>query len=407
MNLIIDLQGRLPLPRPIVEEIGQRPLELVSASEQHLLLSADTGAPGVVLAGKIGEIGIPDLLSFLNMFRKTGVLSFFLNGGVKKLYFDGGEIVYASSTFPQEEFGNLLVMQGKVDDDFLKKARQVAPDPIALGKLLVEKKVITSKDVWVLARQLVEEIVYHLFTFHEGTFSYVHRSFSSEEILRLSLSTQNLIMEGLRRVDERALFMGVIRSMKAIVVPTGRGPEGLDPTATRVMEIVREGGVEVQEVLRRSGLGEFEGLRVIYELGEKKAVEFVQRAAAPAQGDLGEILSLFNGILTGIHEKLAMSDRDLQTIRAFLLDLPQPLSYVFRDVSLRKDGTVDGERILGNLAGLEEGDKMKLLADGLSELVYMECHLVWKKFGDAGSAETLSRVQDALQKINTMVGRNE
>jgi hypothetical protein len=110
--------------------------------------------------------------------------------------------------------------------------------------------------------------------------------------------------------------------------------------------------------------------------------------------------------LTTLHDKMSMNTRDFNTIRAFLLDLPQPLSYVFRDVALREDGAVDGGRILANLAGLEEGDKKKLLADGLSELVYMECHLARKKLGDAGSAQTLSRVEEVLERISTLVGRN-
>ena len=45
-----------------------------------------------------------------------------------------------------------------------------------------------------------------------------------------------------------------------------------------------------------------------------------------------------------------------------------------RDVHSAGGRPIDGGRILANLAGLEEGDKKKLLADGLSELIYMECH---------------------------------
>jgi hypothetical protein len=404
--MIIDHQGRLALPPPVAEEIGPRGLELVSASAQHLFLAADADSSGVVFAGRLGEIGIPDVLSFLNMFQKTGVLSFSLEGGIKNLYFDGGEIVYATSTFPQEEFGHILLTQGKVDSAILKKARAAAPDPIALGKFLMEKKLLASKDIWLITRQVVEEIVYHLFTFHAGSFYYVHRSFSSEEILRLSLSTQNLIMEGLRRVDERALFMRSIRSLDAIVVPTGKPSEDLGPAEARVMEIVRAERAAVRDLLRRSGLGEFEAMRLLYDLGERKMLEFTQSSSASMEGDLAEILSLYNGILTTLHGKMSMNTRDFNTIRAFLLDLPQPLSYVFRDVALREDGAVDGGRILANLAGLEEGDKKKLLADGLSELVYMECHLARKKLGDAGSAQTLSRVEEVLERISTLVGRN-
>jgi hypothetical protein len=80
---------------------------------------------------------------------------------------------------------------------------------------------------------------------------------------------------------------------------------------------------------------------------------------------------------------------------------------VFRDVECKEDGTVSGGRILANLAGLEEGDKKKLLADGLSELVYMECHAARRELGAAESAELIQRVQEVSRRVKTLIGRTE
>ena len=91
----------------------------------------------------------------------------------------------------------------------------------------------------------------------------------------------------------------------------------------------------------------------------------------------------------------------------FLRDLPQPFSYVFRQASLREDGSVDGGRILANLAGLEEGDKMRLLTDSLSELVYMECIAARRELGAADSAELIKRVQDVSQRVQTLIVRRD
>ncbi len=92
------------------------------------------------------------------------------------------------------------------------------------------------------------------------------------------------------------------------------------------------------------------------------------------EGDLGEIVAIFNGVLTAMCRVVSARNPQFRDeVGRFLRDLPQPFSYVFRQASLREDGSVDGGRILANLAGLEEGDKMRLLTDALSELVYMEC----------------------------------
>ncbi len=105
-----------------------------------------------------------------------------------------------------------------------------------------------------------------------------------------------------------------------------------------------------------------------------------------------------------IHQKTADFR---QEIELFLRDLPQPYSYVFRDIHLREDGTVDGGRILANLAGLEEGDKKKLLAEALSELIYMECHAARRDLPAAESTELIQRVQDVSRRVKTLIGGKE
>jgi hypothetical protein len=96
-----------------------------------------------------------------------------------------------------------------------------------------------------------------------------------------------------------------------------------------------------------------------------------------------------------------------EEVGRFLQDLPQPFSYVFRKASLREDGSVDGGRILANLAGLEEGDKIRLLTDALSELVYMECIAARRELGAVDSAELIKRVQDVSQRVQTLIGRRD
>jgi hypothetical protein len=77
-------------------------------------------------------------------------------------------------------------------------------------------------------------------------------------------------------------------------------------------------------------------------------------------------------------------------------DLPQPFSYVFRQTTLKDDGSVDGGRVLANLSGLEEGDKLRLLSDSLSELIYMECIAARRELGATDSADLIKRVQDLM-----------
>lgn len=400
--------GKLTLPPPVVKTVGERSLRLASCSEYHLLLEAADEAGGVLLSGALGEIGIVDLLSFCNMFRKSGLLHFTLGGGDKTLYFQNGEIVYATSTFPEEELGEILYSLGKIDRETMQGARQFAGGKIPLGKVLIDQEIVSSKDIWAANRSQVETIVYNLFAFSQGGFVFVARPLNEDMVVRLSMNTQNLIMEGLRRFDERAVYMQKVKSLDALPVATGKVPNDLDSTSQKMLALIQAGVCDARDLLRRSGAGDFDALRLLSQLVDRGIVSMEEVPTVAVEGDLGEIVTIFNGVLTAMCRVVSTKNPQFRNeVSHFLRDLPQPFSYVFRQASLREDGSVDGGRILANLAGLEEGDKMRLLTDSLSELIYMECIAARRELGAADSAELIKRVQEVSKRVQTLIGRRD
>ncbi len=401
---IIDSSGRLALPFYAAKELGGRPLELASHSPGHLLVI--DFEKKVQLAGRLGDIAMVDLMSFFNMFRKTGVLCLELKGGRKEIYFKLGEIVYATSTFAEEHLREILYDQGKLDRNALHKARQLAGSQAQIGKCLVEKKIITAKDLWLASRYQVEVSIYNLFLATEGSFYYEEKEAEEDQAVRLSTSTQNLIMEGLRRIDERALFMRQIRSLETIPMPTDKEVANLNEQEQVILDVIGQGRLNVKSVLRRSGIAELDGLRLLHQLVGKGLVRIEDAPCFTVGGDIGEMLKIFNGVLVLLYRRIAENNpRFNDELRNFLRAVPSPFSYVFRDVVLLDDGSVDEGRILANLAGLEERDKKKLLAEALSELVYMECYAARRDLGNVASAELLQRVQEIPRRIKNILER--
>ena len=404
----IEKGGKLQLPSNVLKLMGDQPLRLSSCSVQHLLLESATNADKVLMTGLVGDIGIVDLLSFFNMFRKSGLLQFTLPGGSKELYLQNGEIVYATSTFPEEEIGEILYKLGKLDREMLQGARQFANGEIPLGKILADQGIITSQDLWAATKNQVETITYNLFAFHEGSYVYTNVKPDEDKIVSLSMTTQNLIMEGLRRVDERALYIQQVKSLDAMPVATGKVPNDLDSISQRMVALVQSGVGDVSELLRRSGSGEFDALRLLSQLVERGVVSMEEAPTVAVEGVLGEVVKIFNGVLVAMHGVVsAKNPRFREEISRFLRDLPQPFSYVFRQTALKEDGSIDGGRILANLAGLEEGDKLRLLSEALSELVYMECIAARRELGAADSAELIKRVQAVSQRVRDLIGNRD
>jgi len=354
----------------------------------------------------LGELSVPDLLSFLNMFRKSGILHFALTSGSKQIYFQQGEIVFAASTFASDDLGEILFSLGQVEREALQQLRPQVQGMVTLGKLLVERGVVSPKDLWQATRSQVEGIVYSLFAELHGSFYFESRAVDQEEILRLSMSTQNLIMEGLRRQDEEALFMRKVISLDYYPVLTGTIAENLGQGEVRLLAAAETGKLTARDLFRKAGMREFDGIRTLYGLLEHRLMQMEESPSSEIEGALGEVLAIYNNLLKILWTRMTKEVNDFpRQVADFLGELPQPYSFVLRDVELLEDGTLDGHRIVSNMSGLEEGDKKKLLADSFCELVFMVTMVVRRELDADQARPLIARVQETTTRVRALVGR--
>lgn len=407
-DLNIDSRGYLKLPTELAQALGDAPLQAVSASSGHLFLTRPADSAPVLMAGILEAGAIPDLLSYFNMFRQTGVLNIALSGGSKDLYFQQGEIVFATSTFASEDLGEVLFSLGKIEREPLEELRKRVNPQMPLGKLLVEQGAVAPKDLWLAARSQVENIVYNLFAAEAGGFSFQARAIDQEQILRLSMSTQNLIMEGLRRLDEKALFMRKIVSLDYYPMETGREGTDLSQGEARLIGLARNGQDSARTIFRKAGLREFDGLRTLYGLLEKGLLRMEDTPTTEVEGELGQILAAYNSLFRALFARVVGQVPQFPGDAAEALrNIPQPYSFVLRDVEIQDDGTLDGYRMVANLVGLEEGDKKKLLADSLCEMAFMETMIIRRELSANEARPLISRVQEVTTRVREWVGRSE
>ncbi|OQY19385.1 MAG: hypothetical protein B6I36_04350 [Desulfobacteraceae bacterium 4572_35.1] len=399
----VDVSGRVDLPHRVVSKLKTRELVVASSSEEHVLLATD-GAGTPCLTAALGEVGVADVLSFFNMFRKTGVLYFDLSDGARQIYFQDGEIIFATSQRYVEDIGEILCEQGKVERSTLNEVRADMDSDAVLSQVLVRRNLVAARDLWLATRSQVESIVYNLFSCGDGGCYFVAQQLQRDDIVRLSMSTQNLIMEGLRRVDERALYLRKLRSLDSVITYTGKSPAGLDEDEKMVLSFVYSASATVEQLVARSGLSEFDGLRVVYQLADKKMIEIAIPADVPIDPALQELFGVFNGVLRLLFECLSgESNSFAENVNCFIREIPHPMIYVLRGVSLEKDGSVNCSKIVKNLSGLELLEQKKLMVEALNELVYMECTVARRVLGTQGSSELIRRVQEITNRAKSLV----
>ena len=159
-------------------------------------------SPGqVIFQGEFGEILIPDILTFLDMIGKTGTLSVTREGERKRIFWDRGEIAFADSSVKDEQIGDYLCLNGWIDAAAREAVKPNAERPDDLIKSLLRSGALEPAVLPKALKLLVLDIVYSLFDWHEGSFTFEITPAAYGEKVVLKTSVSNIIMEGTRRMD--------------------------------------------------------------------------------------------------------------------------------------------------------------------------------------------------------------
>ena len=128
----------------------------------------------MTIRGSLAEAGLPDVFQLLALGQKTGCLSVARAGELGSIYFDRGRVAFATIVNRVDKLGERLVRAGEVDEADLRAAlAEQAADPTRrLGEVLLRRGIVTREAISRHVRAQVEEAVYALFTWREGTFAF-------------------------------------------------------------------------------------------------------------------------------------------------------------------------------------------------------------------------------------------
>lgn len=253
----------------------------------------------MAIEGKLEEVGLADICQLLAMGRKTGRLSVTDRSNFGYIHFDGGQVVHATVLNRRDRLGEFLVGNGVVSKDVLTRARNAArslPD-VHYGTILVDEEALSSQDLERYQRIQVEEAVFHLLAWEEGSFHFAPGETPEGSVPALaSIPAENLLLEGARRVDEWTQIQTVVSSLDLVFVPKEPASASDDAERTelkaRLMELL-DGRRSVRDLVRETGLVEFDVAKALFELSREGWVEMVDSkeagdGAVDSDGEGGE-----------------------------------------------------------------------------------------------------------------------
>ncbi len=326
-------------------------------------------APRVVLAGDASGFPLSDLIAFLSQSRWSGLVRVRTPGGERSITLREGEVRGASSDDPADRLGEVLIRLGYVDRNRLEEVLREQP-PSKVGRALVERGLLQAHDLFKCVTHQVSEIFHAIVLCREGAFFLIDQPVEDKATHNIQLTTQSLLMDSIRKIDEMAHFRKRIPHGR-LYVGRKRASDGkLEEDEDRVLAMM-DGRRTLLELGHMAKLSEFDITKIVFRLLEGGFAVLsdmpLSPAGAPAEtvsppmparplpsgrpgrGDPRQVARVFNRIFQEIREEVARQGMDSEFITAANAALSgQALtsSPVLEGLALASDGTMPESKLL-------------------------------------------------------------
>ena len=371
-----------------------------------------------ILEGDLSRIQMPDVFSFLAMIRATGKLLLRQARMERTIHWREGEVVFATSNSPEHTLGQFLLRNGKItQEQYEESAIRVGPNQ-RHGKVLVQMGAISPNELWWGVKNQTLEIIYSLFSWTDGSFSFAETSGDEtvNERIVLNVGTSGLIMEGIRRLDESARIREKITSLDMIFAKVGSEEPNFEQLEMSENEIAIYNNIDgrrtIRELIGKSEMTEFDVTRLLFQLLMARIIdvapeEEVSRAVfldVEDSPDLMRIVTTYNNMFARLYASLAAAEGEGQARDLFMEALENAASgELWRDVFFDHEGRFDENMLIGNISDLPFERRKLALEEGLNTLLSVQLFEVSQHLDAAGQSDVFQFISDQKALLETNV----
>lgn len=348
---------------------------LIAGSKGLVALTRKERSPGgqrVIISGEIASR--TTLLEMLNVIASSGWrgdLRVISAGTERGMHIDAGIIKHAHSTHVDDRLGEVMYRLGAITREQVDSVlREVTPTR-RFGAVLLERGIVTREQLFELLQKQVEEIFFGTMLMSSGAFAFTSPDEASPPPpAAVHLPVHTLLLEGVQRIDEMALFRERIPHGKLVPErkPGLEAPSGLDESGTKVFGLI-DGHRSVLDLAREAGVGEFEATKVVYHLLTTGAVTL--HAGAKTAADKDEVRALldgFNEILRDIFAALGKHGARDATLATLQTWLKNGTHGTLIGDALTTDGTLDTSAVAQAIAKASVDHPLEILHRSLHQL---------------------------------------
>ena len=336
----------------------------------------------LVLCADVRAFALADVMQIVHDARKSGFLHFEQGACAKKVYLHAGEVVFASSNQRIDRLGESLVRAGLLSKEKHAEASAAYVPPGQFGRFLVQRGMLTPRQLWDGVKTQVEEIVRSLFSFGSGQVFFWEGEVRPDNVVRLALPTRRLVEEGLELRDELLSYLAQIedRRVRLEALPVRDG--ALDGTAAAIVGALDR--VDTFPALCQSvGIDPLSGARTVRLLEQLGALRIVRaRATGDRHGEedsLRDCIRAYVRILAELGAPIVAME-GAEPLRARLTEVARDAAsrhpQLLGGLEFGPGGALDPELLIER-ALCFPGDREREVRDALGELVsYVEFELL-------------------------------
>ena len=242
--------------------------------------------------GSFAATPLPHVLRHIFLKGLKGTLRVSRRDETRNLFFEKGELRTATSSREAQKIGAFLKRRGWITDRDLAWALETVSRQgrARLGRVLVERGLVSRAVIDAEMRRLVEEIVFSTFEWDEGEYRFDPSTGIVDPDVALDLSTAALIVEGIRRLPETDAFRERLGDGKRVPVLAGDPMLRfqylpLTPQEAYLLSRV-DGALDLDGLLKLGGSSRAAAAKIVYALFSCGIVEWKseQDVLPPAAG---------------------------------------------------------------------------------------------------------------------------
>ena len=255
------------------------------------------------LEGSLNRFSVAEVFQLLSFSRKTGTLGLQRNEEVAMVYFNQGNVIYAYTPQQKLPLGEVLVQQGVMTAEQLTAAlaEKEKHQNRRIGEIFVKFGFVTRSQMEEAVRRQVEELIYRLLHWEVGNFKFYENEFPTEEEILIHISTENLILEGVRRLDELEEVKQRLPDFETVFVVKPIPEQRIRDVALRgdewnVLALV-DGRKDIYQIIERSNLDRLLTLKNLAALHMSGLIEPVKDGTNGADEKLLGLLEKLSTLL--------------------------------------------------------------------------------------------------------------